>query len=182
MNKQKITLAKQIFDTYDGNYYQMMRDGKYEEYKSCKVSKVIERQWMKEKEEELIKVLSICKNNRTIAEAIEKYLHYAAQMKNDSALDFVFDYILENKNDWDTNTLHRGVNALINARTLEKKQCEQKRLIEKCIMLLQESLKKDIRISDDYKENGKLPEYLSEIELQNSIQHGIQYWLNVLME
>lgn len=182
MNKQNIVLAKQIFDIYEGSHYQMMRDGKYNEYMSYKISKDVEMQWMIEKKEELIEILQICKNKKIIAETIEKYGHYVVQMQDGIGLEFMYNYIEKWRKSWDTNTLFRSVLGLISARTVEKNKYKEEELLKKCIVLLKEALAEEITISDDYKRNGEFPDYLTKEKIQNNIRKCICYWSDRLNE
>lgn len=77
MEKQYIKKAKQIFEKYKGNYYQMKREGVYDVYKSYEIPKEIEIQWMIEKQTEVFQSLMRENNNKVIAELFAQYGHNA---------------------------------------------------------------------------------------------------------
>lgn len=45
---QTLQRAKELFTSYFGSYFQMHRDGKYEEYKTYQVTKETEAEWLEE--------------------------------------------------------------------------------------------------------------------------------------
>lgn len=171
--------AKKIFEKYDGNYYQMMRDEEYKEYESYMVPKSIELQWIREKQKAIIEKLTASENYKEIAELFALYGHYAVLIKDNMALDFMMKFLSSHKHDWDDNTIFRNINAVLSTISIVKQFEDKKIIIKVCKKMLIEILNREIKISDDYKENGQLPDYLSEGKLRYNIQNTIQYWENI---
>lgn len=174
--------AKEIFDRYDGNYYQMKRDEVFDEYKAFSISKDMEEQWMKERKEKIITKLLGSKNNKIIAETFELYGHYVVQTKCTSGLNLMLDFVLDRIKFWDTNTKYRSLKAVISSACVLKDDDEKKQVIKRCVMLLKEVANEEIKISDDYMENGVLPDYLCKETLHENIQRTIHFWLNQFNE
>lgn len=180
MEKQYIKEAKQIFDKYKGNYYQMKREGVYDVYKSYEIPKEIEKQWVIEKQTEVFQSLMIGKSNKIIAESFAQYGHNAVQIKDESAIVFMMDYVYQCKESWDSNTTFRNINAILSSLHVMKDSIRKKEVIEKCIGILKEITIENIEISDDYKEDGEMPVYLSKEKILSNIQGTIEYWKDIL--
>ena len=57
LDNSNILKGKEIFDKYNGDYYAMSLDGTIEEYKSLNISEEIEKDWIKQRENDLLKKL-----------------------------------------------------------------------------------------------------------------------------
>lgn len=126
MEKQYIKEAKQIFDKYKGNYYQMKREGVYDVYKSYEIPKETEKQWVIEKQTEVFRSLMIGKSNKIIAESFAQYGHNAVQIKDESAIVFMMDYVYQCKESWDSNTIFRNINAILSSLHVMKDSIRKK--------------------------------------------------------
>ena len=175
MDLQDVSCAKEIFYKYNGSFFQMKRDGVYREYKKYMIPREIELQWLDEKKDEIISALLKCTNNKQIADLFAMYGHYAVQERDAVMLDFMLKYVFEHKDTWDTNTVIRNINTILSSISIIKDQ-NTSEVIRKCITCLEETLRKGIKISDDYIEEGKLPEYLSRERVSANIQGTINYW------
>lgn len=182
MRPEDTKRAKEIFDKFDGNFFQMQREGVYEQYKKYMISEQTELQWMKEKKNEIVEILLTCKNNKSIADAFAICGHYTVQMKDEDTLNFMLKYVNEHKADWDTNTVFRNVNAILSSICIMKDSYEKKKIIEKCILWLENVLNRDFKVSDDYKEGGDMPDYLSTTKVLTNIRNTIKYWQDKIKE
>lgn len=167
--------AKNIFEKYRGSYFHMERDGVLKEYKSYKIPREIEEMWLKEKEILIKQELLDCTNYKLISEHMELLGHYVVELKDLKELDFMIDYIVKRSFDWDSNTVIRCVNACLSAMNISK-GVRRRNIKDICVNILKESIDRGIFISDDYRENGTLPDYLSRDRLENNIKRAIQYW------
>lgn len=179
MVTQDLIYAKEVFYKYEGSFYQMKRDGVYDQYKKLMVPRELELQWMKEKTDELVNALLKCKNHKKTAELFALYGHYAVQMKDEEMLDFMINYVSDQINNWDTNTITRNINVILSSINIIGTQNKKSNVINKCIMWLEDILNNDIVISDDYKEGEDIPEYLSKERELASIRGTIKYWSDI---
>lgn len=174
--------AKQIFDQFDGSYFLMCREGVFEEYKSYMIPRSTELQWLKEKQDNVLKNLLKCTNNKTKAELFDRYGQYASYINDAAAFRFMLSYLEEHKSEWDTETLFRIVSTILNARHIERNRHKEVETIKRCVEILGEELKTGIKISDDYKINGEFPDYISEERLHSQIRKSIEYWSKEIMK
>ncbi len=174
MNLKKYEEARAIFDYYDGSHFQMKRDDKYGEYKQYLIPKSIEMQWLQEKKEyAYIKIIE-CKNMNNVAAYFEKYCHYVNLRKDKKDIFIIWDYILQNEDVLDSNTLYRCVLAYIEVLRFFNKWSGKRR--DDVLKILSRMLNKKISVSEDYKEDGKLPDYLNEQGLKSRIIKTLEYW------
>lgn len=175
MGLQNCSCVKEMFHKYEGDFFQMERDGEYQEYKKYKVPRGLELQWIEELKDDLIKILLNCTNHKRIAETFALYGHYAVQTKDEKMFEFMLRYVFEHNKDWDTNTTFRNINVMLSSICILKNQNIKNEIVNKCILSLKDILDNGIRISDDYKEKGKMPEYLSTERISANIQGTIKY-------
>lgn len=107
--------VKQIFKQYEGSYFHMIRDGVYEEYKSYQVPREVELKWNYNKQEELKKILLETQNNKVIVDIFQKYRNYAAHLNDEKALEFMLEYVCEHMVNWDSSTVLKNVNVILNS-------------------------------------------------------------------
>lgn len=176
MEAQNFLYAKELFYKYDGNFYQMKRDAVYDIYKNQMVPKELELQWIKEKRDELTKILLECTNCKKIAEAFARYGHYASQLKDEEMFDFMTSYVFEHINNWDINTMYRNINVILSSINIIKTQSRKKEVVSQCAIWLENALNSNAEISDDYREDGVMPAYLSKEKVLANIQATIKYW------
>lgn len=182
MKIQDVSKAKKIFNDFEGSFFQMEREGIYKKYKSYRIPENIENQWRYEKIKKIEQMLLGCKNSKAIIEEFELYGHYAAQMKEETMLEFLLEYINKHQDEWDTNTIIRSVNTIFSLIDIIKYKFKKKEVIQQCIAILEKALKSGISISDDYKENGEIPNYLTTKRLDNNIKIKIEYWKGKLKD
>lgn len=92
----------------------------------------------------------------------------------------MMDYVYQCKESWDSNTIFRNINAILSSVHVIKESIRKKELIEKCISILKEISIENIEISDDYKEHGEMPVYLSKEKILSNIHGTIGYWKDIL--
>ena len=168
--------AKKMFLKYEGSYYQMLRDEVYDQYKNYNVSKSIEKEWFEEMLTDLRKRIEDEKNKKNLTDYFGRYLSIAVRTKNKDALQYAMTLLRVQKAFLDSNSLFLWINIILNSRSLEDDLLLRQELIEKMLNLLKELLIKPITISEDYKENGEYPDYLTEEILLKKIQNKITYW------
>lgn len=84
----------------------------------------------------------------------------------------MLDFVEENYLKWDTNTFIRTHNALLNAtNTFE---AFENQVIQACLKRVRQMQQCEIMIDESYKENGKMPDYLTEEKLQDELQ---EFWI-----
>jgi len=172
--------AKKIFCEYSGSYYQMHRDGVYEQYKSYKIPQVVENEWLEEIFTDLRVKIEVEKNKRKLTEYFEKYVFTATQGRDNKAMQYAMELLEIQAPFLDTNSLYRWINIILNHYLLKSNLPLKRELVEKMLNLLKNLLEKPIIISEDYKEKGSYPDYLTKEKLIRNIQNAINYgerWL-----
>ena len=178
MKMDKITRARKIFDDYHGSYFHMAREGVLDEYKSYKIPRKMEILWLTEQKNMHKQQLLECENNKMIAEQFSLLGEYVAELHDKKTLNFMVEYVTCHSANWDSNTTLRNINVIFSTYGFIISDRQKDIIRKKCVEILKESISAGIWISDDYKENGLLPDYLFEEELQDKIQRAIQYWSN----
>lgn len=174
--------AKEIFRYYGGSHFHMARDEVYEHYKSFNISKETENLWLEEMKQEFRRELIQKKNMSEIARVFAKYGDMVSLTSDVKGCYFMLDYIQKNLKFLDSNTLERSINSLLDVVTELLKDEERKSVIRLSISMLKEMLIGTITISDDYMENGMLPNYLTVDKIRNEIQRLINYWEKVVQD
>lgn len=171
--------AKKLFEKYQCSHFLMAResDEDYNKYESYKITKEQENLWINDKIEECKNKLVYSNNNSEIARLIELICRYARASVNEKCLLYVAEYMITNHNRLDTNTKVRIANALMNLYNLLVRK--DKLSLEVChdfLCAILHLLKQEkiITISDDYMENGVLPNYLTKDELHNDLLNVIK--------
>ena len=167
--------AKKIFEKYKGNYFQMDRDNILEIYKSYHVPQKLEKEWINDQIFALQDDLKECLNKKKIVEDMELLGHYVSISKNKKGLYYMIQYIDDKKEIIDSNTLLRCINACISNMNFLKEKDRQV-LIGKLVWIIKTHLKNDVFISDDYKIDGKFPDYLTTERVKEALCNLINYW------
>ncbi|QSX04822.1 hypothetical protein JYG23_08900 [Sedimentibacter sp. zth1] len=176
MYNKDFVVAKEIFIKYGGSHFHMIREGEYEFYKTLNVSKLLEYEWLKEMQLSLARKINEALNNKLLAENIERYGDISVSMKENEAIQFMIDQLIQKKKFLDTNTILRIINAILDTlKSLSLNLYKKIDIQNEMIKVLKEISNKPIIVSDDYKEDGKLPDYLSKEKLEMSIQNMISY-------
>lgn len=168
--------AKEMFLNYDGNLFQMYRDGvsEYKLYKSYGISVETEKLWLRDRQNEIFNKFFMTQN---IKEKVELFWKYGVvTYENGYTKDYwkLVEYIIANSHNWDSwSMLGVAENIFDNRRNTGKKRKAKKIAIK----LLKNTLKRPIFVGDDYKIDGELPWYISsEQELLERIKGAIKYW------
>lgn len=174
MEIKLIEEAKQIFDEYRGNYYQMKRDGKYEEYKKFNISKDLENKWLKEIQLKGLENLKNATNKKQIADEFASYGDIVSQTKDRSSIKFMLDYFKKNSDNFDSYTLLRNSNVILNTVKMLADNRVESSVQREVVKLLKYELQKPIKISDDYKENGIFPNYISADKVTSNMKRLVR--------
>lgn len=176
MKSVNLIKAKEMFQFYRGNHGFMYHDGVYDEYKSFHVSYEVEYQWLEEMKKEALDELNQATNNKTKAEAFAKYGQLIALLKDVDGLQHMLSYTKSNIDLFDSNTLLRNILMITDTVRAFKDNKLVLKMKKEVLTMLKNALKKPIYISDDYKENGILPDYLTNEKIILNMKNLIKYW------
>lgn len=157
----------------------MHRNGEYENYKKFGVSREVEYKWLQEIQSEFLSKLKQATNNKSKAEALSDYGDATTLLKDIDGFLFMLEYVRNNAELFDSNTLLRNTHTILNTVGIFQNDSLKSNTIKEVLVLLKNALKQPIYISDDYKENGKLPDYLTVEKVTFNIKNAIQYWENI---
>lgn len=185
MKPTNIEQAKKLFVAYRGSHCHMARegDGIYEDYKKFGIPKKVETEWLRELQEESLAMLKRASNNKLKTEAFWDYADMVSRLHDTDGLQFMLEYIKTNAVFFDSNTLERCASTMLNVidhfeddnlENIDWKSGASKELLT----LLKNELKHPVTVSDDYKENGKLPAYHSIESVHCAIRETIEGWEN----
>lgn len=168
--------AEEIFKNYKGNCYQMMREGDLDRYKTFNVLKETENKWLTEMQSELCSDLISTTNNKLKAEYFSEYGSIVVLLKDSNGLLNMMGYLNKNISILDSNTIFRFINTILNAQKSFQNNKVISNIVSECLLILKNMLQKPLFISDDYKENGMFPDYLSLETINSNIKSTIRYW------
>ncbi len=180
MKESKLDIAKNLFYKYDGSYYNMLHDDVYAYYKTFDISKELEKQWRTEKVESLKKDMSLICNNKEFSKKFNLLCMYIVQLRNTQELYLLLNNVKNNAIKYDSNTIFRNINSLLNSLSILYNRTEKEKFIISCISILNSILENGIVISKDYMENGVFPEYLTVEKLSLNIQNAINYYMKLI--
>lgn len=168
--------AEKIFKSYKGSYFHMMRDGELHKYEKFNVSKKTETVWLKELQSEALSALQTTTNKKLTAQYFSEYMDAVVHLKDQDGIFNMMNYLKETYLDLDSNTVLRCINSIQNSiKVIANKKLEAE-IITECVNLLKEITQHPITISDDYKENGALPDYLTVDKVKADLARNITYW------
>lgn len=170
-----MTKAKEMFLKYKCNTFYMSKDEGVEElYESYNVPEALEDEWTKEQQIKAKEKLLNAKNNAELADLFSGYGEYTESLGDLKGFQFMLDFVEQNYLKWDTNTFIRTHNALLNAtNTFE---ALENQVIEICLKRVRQMQQREITIDESYKENGKMPDYLTEEKLQDELHEFLDYY------
>ncbi len=178
MEYSNLMSAKEMFRLYRGCHYYMVHDGVYSDYKKFNVPREVEHEWLQEMKKEAFDNLNQASNNKSRADAFAKYGDLIKLLKDSKGLKYMVDYNRKNIHLFDSNTLLLNVLMIIDtARALEDSKLASE-VKNEVLTILKNALKKPIYISDDYRENGAFPDYLTDEKIASNMKSAIQYWEN----
>ncbi len=167
--------AKKIFEQYKGSYFGMAKDEILEQYKSYGVPKELESMWLQESLNQEKERFFTITDKQEMVESIDRIAQYNVRLKDVEGLRSVFEYIISHYALWDTQTALRCMRIYFNNINLYNIS-ERKPYIYKGLDVLMALKRKEITISDDYIENGVMPNYISEERIKEDIDRMIKGW------
>lgn len=178
MESSDLMNAKEMFRQYHGSHYFMLHDGVYSDYKQFNVSCEVEHEWLQEMKKEAFDELNQASNNKSRADSFAKYGDLIKLLKDAEGFQYMLDYNRNNIHLFDSNTLLRNILTVIDT----VRSFEDSRLAfdvkNEVLTILKNALKEPIYISDDYREDGVFPDYLTAEAIVSNMKSTIRYWEN----
>ena len=166
--------AKEMFRYYKGSHFLMEREGEYTIYKGFNISREIEIEWLKEMQQEALDRFNHEVNIKEKALLFSEYGFIIGLSKDIQGYHFMRDYIRDNVENSDSESLLRNTNAVLNLLNIVN-QNERKEIIKEALEWLRYITNNPISISDDYKVNGVLGEFISEETILSHTKANIEH-------
>lgn len=176
MEYSDLISAKEMFRLYRGSHYFMVHDGVYSDYKKFNVTREVEHEWLQEMKKEAFDKLEQASNNRSRADAFAEYGDLIKLLKDAEGFRYMLDHNRKNMHLFDSNTLLRNALMIIDTARALQDSISASEVKNEVLTILKNALKKPIYISDDYKENGAFPDYLTAEKIASNMKSTIRYW------
>lgn len=179
-NSLTADIARKLFYYYHGNYYYMAHEGELDKYKSYHISSKIETKWALEFLSERLKKMYASDNMQIIHDLLWEYGEMACNYGDYNALESLVEFSKRRSNNLDTFTLNMGAQAVISISTALCRQRKTPKLLsdlshlsQEMLDLLKKNLERGISVSEDYRKNGILPDYLSKDKLEERVKSSL---------
>lgn len=175
MRNKEYADARLIFDKYHGSHFQMEREGVYTKYKKFEVPKRIERLWLEEEKVSLKNKLAIDQDESEITSLFCQIARIVSQSNDKNGMSYLISFAQNNQLKLDTFSNVMIAEAILNSVSNFDIQYKRAAVFE-ALKLLKKTSEIKFRVSDSYKENGTLPDYITEDKIIKRIQSDIKYW------
>ena len=157
----------------------MMREGVYEHYKCFGINRDTELEWLRELQAAIIQSLNQTSNNKDKAKLFSEYGDVVAQMNDVQGIHFMLEFIKNNAGSFDSHSILRNVSSILNSIDFINNAKQKSTIVKETLSLLKNNLCNPIWVSNDYKENGEMPDYLSKDRVLSNIKQKIKFMENL---
>ncbi len=173
--------AKKIFFAHHGMHFYMARGEIYDYYKSFNIPRRVEVSWLREMLSDILDKFHKTPNLKEKERLFTRYGKTVAQLKDEDELQCMMKHISSGKECYDTITISNMIGSLLNTVQSFSDSVKIPIINNEIIPLLKDILNGDVRISDDYKENGIFPDYCLEEKVREGLMNKITYWESKLL-
>ncbi len=174
-------VAKELFLKYGGSYFHMEREGELYFYRKWNISKEQENVWIKEYQQENIKLLIEKQDATTVDSCFSTLCRTISEFKNTDSLKTLLEVVSQTYKQYDSFTKIRFSEELLHIAEsdgLHKSSIwfDAKKL---AIEILKNVIKNPITIDPYYKGLEYLSDILNEEKMMNRARNQLEKWSEI---